>query len=468
MDKRINILLINPPWEKPLGDMRAKFKVVSCLPSLGLGYLASSLEKKGHEVNILDLNIQRMDASALAQFLMLKDSKPSFVGITSTATTIYRAFEIAEVCKIVFPDAKVVLGGVQPTVMPEVVLSNKFVDYVIRGEGEYVFLELIEGRDIRTIQGLSYKIENKFIHNPNQAPIQDLDKVPFPAYHLFSINKYHPPQGLFRRLPAINLITSRGCPFRCTYCATQTIWPGKIRFRSIDNVIEELRELVARYRIREISFSDDTLVSVRSRIVELCEKILKNGINITWSCNAIVNFVDQEVLRLMKKAGCHHICYGIESADQQILKNINKHIKLEDAREAMRLTKRVGISCRASFMFGNPGETSDSMKKTLDFALASNPDFALFNITTPYPGTPLYQWAKEKGYLISEDYSLYTASKCLMNLPTVSSQEIDEFTRFAWKKFYSRPSYCFERILKIRSIYDLKAYGKAFFSLLRF
>jgi radical SAM superfamily enzyme YgiQ (UPF0313 family) len=338
----------------------------------------------------------------------------------------------------------------------------------VRGEGEKTIVDLIvNGLPLSSINGLSYKVDGQFVHNPDRFPIENLDEIPFPAYHLFHINKYHPPEALFKRLPAINIITSRGCPFRCTYCATQTIWPGKYRMRSIENVIEELKVLTGRYGIKEISFSDDTLPSVHTRIVKLCEEIIKNKIDITWSCNAIVKFVDKDVLHLMKKAGCHHICYGIESVDTAILKNINKNIKIEDAEKAIAETKKAGIACRASFMFGNMGETVASMAKTLQFTLEANPDFALFNIATPYPGTPMYDWAKKNGYLLSEDLSLYTASKCLVNLPTVSPSIVEEYARYAWKKFYGRPSYIVGRLFKIRSIHDIKAYYNAFFSLLK-
>jgi radical SAM superfamily enzyme YgiQ (UPF0313 family) len=466
----MHVLLINPPWEKRADDNRARFKVISCLPSLGLGYIAACLDKEGVEVSLLDLNIERIGLKDLPGALLSLGYTPEFIGITSAATTVYVAIDIAGACKTAFPETKVVFGGVQPTVTPELFLKSEHVDYVVRGEGEVTIVELIRGNDSASIKGLSYKADgarSEMVHNPPRTPLSNLDEIPFPAYHLFQIDKYHPPEALYRRLPAINLIASRGCPFKCTYCATQTIWPGKLRVRSIENVIEELKVLTGRYGIREISFSDDTLPAVRTRIVGLCEEIIRNRIDITWSCNAIVKFVDEDVLKLMKRAGCHHICYGIESADTQILKNIRKNIRLEDAEKAIRTTKKVGIACRASFMFGNMGETLESMQKTLDFALRTNPDFALFNISTPYPGTPMYNWAKKNGFLVSEDLTLYTASKCLVNLPTISSEQVEEFTRYAWKKFYGRPSYIMGRLLKVRSIYDIMGYANAFISLMR-
>lgn len=464
----MHVLLINPPWEKRADDNRARFKVISCLPSLGLGYVAASLEKAGVEVRILDLNVERIGLKDLPRRFASLEFQPQFIGITATATIAYAAIKIAAVCKEVFPEAMVVMGGVQPTVTPELFLAGKHVDYVVRGEGEETIVDLaVKGEPASSIRGLSYKIDGHVVHNPDRPPRSNLDDIPFPAYHLFPIRKYHPPESLFRRLPAINFITSRGCPFKCTYCATQTIWPGKFRMRSIENVIEELKVLTGRYGIREVSFSDDTLPAVRSRIIQLCEALLRNKIDITWSCSAIVKFVDKDTLRLMKRAGCHHICYGVESVDSQILKNINKNIKVEEAEQVIKATKKAGIACRASFMFGNPGETIESMNRTLEFALRTKPDFALFNITTPYPGTPMYNWAKGNGYLLSEDLSLYTASRCLVNLPTISPSAVEEFTSYAWKKFYSRPSYIIGRLFKIRSIHDVKAYSRAFFSLLK-
>jgi len=463
----MDVLLINPPWKRRKQDVRSKLKVESCLPSLGLGYIAAMLEKNGKSAKILDATVQGVDLHNLGQYLNNLESVPDYIGITGTTTEVVIALEVAQICKDVLSEANIVLGGVHATVMPESILVNKNVDFVIRGEGEYSLLELVNGEPIDRISGLSYRKNGEIVHNSARERIKNLDQLPFPAYHLMPIDKYHPPLGLYRRLPAINIITSRGCPNMCTYCATHTIWGNRVYLRSVDNIIEEIKYLISDFGIKEISISDDTFTLSKKRVTEFCKRILNDKINLTWSCNSRVEKIDEEALKLMKKAGCHHICYGIESADEKILDNINKNIDLDKARKLLKLTKKAGITCRASFMFGNPGETEQTMRKTLDFVMAANPDFAVFNITTPYPGTPMYKWAKEKGYLMDEDWFSYHGSNVHLRLPTISPEKIEEFHKYAFKQFYFRPKYIISRLSKIRTKHDIQFYLQSFRSIFK-
>lgn len=463
----MSVLLINPPWKRRDQDVRKRLKVESCLPSLGLGYIAAMLEKNGKSVKILDATVQGVDLHSLGHYLNTLESVPDYIGITATTTEIIIALEVAQLCKNILPETTVVLGGVHATVLPDSTLANKNVDFVIRGEGEYSLLELVRGKNVNSISGLSYKQNGKIIHNPPPRRIEDLDKLPFPAFHLMPVNKYHPPLGLYRRLPAINIITSRGCPNMCTYCATHTIWGNTVYLRSVGNIIEEIKYLTKDFGIKEISISDDTFTLSKKRVTEFCERILKDKIDLTWSCNSRVEKIDEQALKLMKKAGCHHICYGIESADEKILKNIKKNIDLDRAKTLLRLTKKAGITCRASFMFGNPGETEETMQKTLDFVVVANPDFAVFNITTPYPGTPMYKWAKEKGYLMDEDWFTYHGSNVHLGLPTISPEKIEEFHKYAFRQFYFRPKYIMSRLSKIRTRHDIQFYLQSFLSIFK-
>jgi len=463
----MKVFLINPPWERREQDVRKKLKVESCLPSLGLGYIAAMLEKNGISVAILDATVEGVDIGNFINYLRKLKSRPEYIGITATTTEINMALEVAQICKKILPESKTVLGGVHPTVMPKETLTNKNVDFVIRGEGEFSFLELVQGNNIANILGLSYKVNGRQVHNLPRDRIKDLDNLPFPAFHLMPIEKYHPPLGLYKRLPAVNIITARGCPNRCTYCATHTIWSNKLYCRSVENIIEEIKYLAKIFGIKEISISDDTFTISKERVMQFCDKLLSEDIDLTWSCNSRVEKIDEEALRLMKKAGCHHICYGIESADEEILKNINKNISLNKAKELLKLTKKIGITCRASFMFGNPGETSETMKKTLDFAISTNPDFAVFNVTTPYPGTPMYKWAKDNGYLMDENWETYHGSKAHIKLPTIEPENIEQFQKHSFKKFYFRIRYIISRILKTRTIYDLQMNIQAFRSVIK-
>jgi radical SAM superfamily enzyme YgiQ (UPF0313 family) len=452
----MNILLVNPYLIRPQGSFRKRTQ--SCLPSLGLGYIASVLEKEGIRVKIVDTQAEGISLEEFPKRLRNDNNPYEFIGITAVSSTLNTALEMARICKQVFTKSKIVLGGVHPTVLPEEVLASEFVDYVIRGEGEYTFLQLAHGKKVNEILGLSYKMNGNIIHTPPRPPIEDLNTLPFPAYHLMPINRYHPTPGLYKRLPGIGIIGSRGCPFKCTYCASQSIWAGgkKVRFRSAENILEEIKLLIRDYKMKEIFFHDDMFTAKRSLVSTLCEKIISEGIDITWVCMSRVDAIDEDILKLMKAAGCHQICFGVESADEQILKNIQKKISLEQVKKAVALAKKVEVDVRTSFMMGNPGETEETLKKTINFALKLNPTIASFNITTPYPGTELRRWAKENGYLKTEDYGLLESSECILELPTISSEKINLYAQIALKKFYYRPTYILNRIFRIRSLDDLK------------
>jgi anaerobic magnesium-protoporphyrin IX monomethyl ester cyclase len=191
-------------------------------------------------------------------------------------------------------------------------------------------------------------------------------------------------------------------------------------------------------------------------VARLCEYILKERIDISWVCMSRVDAIDKDILGIMKAAGCHQICFGVESGDEQILENIEKKISLEKVEKAVALTKKAGIDVRASFMLGNPGETENTLKKTIAFAIKLEPNIASFNITTPYPGTKLHSWAKENGYLKTDEYNLLESSKCVMDLPTINSEMVNLYMKIALKKFYYRPAYIFRRILKARNKDDIK------------
>ena len=338
--------------------------------------------------------------------------------------------------------------------MTDEVLKEESIDFVIRGEGEETLNELISGKEIAKISGLSYKIGNKIIHNQSRPVVQDMDTLPIPAYHLLPIKKYFPAKGSYKRLPAMGMMTSRGCPGRCTFCMGNYLG-DKIRVRSAEKIFEEILLLHNKYGIKEISFYDDTFTTRKENVKKLCEKIISEKLDISWSCFARVDFVDEDLLKIMKLAGCHQIMYGVESGDEEILKNIHKKISFEKVEKIVKITKKLGIEVRAAFMFGNPGETIETMQKTIDYAIKLKPDVVIFNITTPYPGTEMFKWAKEKGILITENWNEYDLSKPIMNLPTVKPEDVIKYYNKAYKDFYIRPGYLLNRVLKIRNLSDV-------------
>ena len=458
----MNLLLINPPHLIRTGNVWKK--IARCLPPLGLGYIASFLENKGVKVAIIDFEAEGLDISELKS--RIKQANPDYIGITATTVVISSAIEIAEIARQALSAAKIVIGGVHPTISPDEVLLKPCVDYVVRGEGEETLLELLRGEPLDSIKGLSYRLDDKIIHNPLRDFIVDLDSLPHPAYHLLPMEKYRPSTANYRRLPATSIVASRGCPGRCTFCYTDVLG-RRTRFRSAENIVSEIKLLRDNYGIKEISFYDDTFTANRQVVLDLCRLLKEQNLDITWACMSRIDMVDSALLKEMNAAGCHQIGYGIESADETILKNIKKPIPLERVKKVVRETHRAGIDVRGMFMFGNPGETKETMQKTLDFAVSLNLDIAVFNITTPYPGTEMFNWAKDNGYLLTLDWNDYDLSKCVMRLPTVEPKEVEHFYKYDYKKFYLRPPYIFKKLVTMRNFIDLRSDFRFFTSLVK-
>lgn len=457
----MNVLLINPHWSSAKGSIWKEVRG-NVLP-VGLGILAACLEKAGHAVTVLDASALQMSVEELRSFL--RKQPFDYAGITATTFTVTGALKIAGICKEMRPAAKVVMGGVHPTIYPDEMLASPHVDYVIRGEGEEAIVELIsKGPD--ATQNVSYRAGGTPVHNPMRPLIDDLDALPMPAYHLFPMEKYFPAAGGYRRLPAVNMITSRGCPGNCTFCYKE-MFGRKTRMRSAASLVAEIRHLVSAYGIKEITFYDDTFTVSKPRVKEFCDLLLKEKIDLTWSCMSRIDSVDGETLRAMRAAGCHQICYGIESADDTVLQNIKKPLSLTKATEIARITKKAGITLRMSFMLGNPGETKETMAKTLAYAVRVGPNIAQFNITTPYPGSDMFRWAKENKYLNTEDWQKYDLAHMVMDLPTVPSRRVEEFYRYAYKKFYFRPGYLLFRLVNSLRPSELRMNIRTFFKIVK-
>jgi len=459
----MDILLINPPRYRKSGNI---WKYVSaCLPPFGLALLASLAREKGYSVSILDCDALKIGLEDIEKYLG-KES-PRFVGITAMTVLISNALELAKIVKKVYPKTRVIMGGVHATLAPQEVLERKEVDFVIQGEGETSLIQILSGQDLKKIKGIAFKENGKVIVNSPQETIEDIDSFPMLAYDLLPMDKYHPAQGGCKRKPSFSMITSRGCPGRCTFCKGNVLG-DRIRFRSAEKIVKEIMFLQKNYGIRDITFYDDTFTTNRLRVKQFCDLILKNKVDLTWSCFSRVDTADSETLKEMKKAGCYQVMYGVESADEQILKNINKKITFKKVEEAVEATKKAGIEVRLAFMLGNPGETEETIKKTIDYAVFLDPDLVSFNITTPYPGTEMFAWADKNNLLMHKNWAEYDLSKPVMNLPTVSSDKIIYYYKKAYRQFYMRPSYIFKRLLKMRSLEDLKSNLRPFLGLIKF
>jgi radical SAM superfamily enzyme YgiQ (UPF0313 family) len=447
----VRVLLINPPWV--IHNRKNVWKsVASIMPPLGLAWLAAVLEQDGHDVSILD---------AHAEFLSLDDvlcrvrdrGRLDLVGLTATTPLIGNALAIARRLRQQSPAARIVLGGVHPTVLPEEVLGEPAVDVVVRGEGERTLSDLAAAKPLEAIAGISYRVEGKVIHNPDRELIGDLDALPFPAYHLLPMKQYRPAAGAAKRTPATSVLATRGCPGRCTFC--YRIFDNRLRCRSGGKVAEEVKLLQERYGIREVCFYDDTFSAVKREVQAFCRAIGEMKLDLTWSCFSRIDTYHEETFRMMKEAGCHQVMVGVESANPAILRNINKRIDVEKVAGTVRSMQKLGLQVRAAFMLGNPGETEETMKENIRFAIDLDPDLAQFNITTPFPGTEMFRWAEENQCLLTRRWDDYDLSKPVLRLPTVSPEAVQRYYDKAHRSFFLRPKFLFRRLSRMRNFTEL-------------
>ena len=451
--------LIIPPWKpEDIFPSRTAAAQINYWQPLGTLYVASSLQKAGHDVRFLN-------GAFLTRSEILKavtDYQPGFVGIYSTAFGWKKAVETAWDIKTSFMNVLIAVGGPYPIAMKERCLEDApCIDAVVTGEGEETVVTLVErlahGSAPAGVPGVIYRDGKDIIVNPARPLIQDLDALPFPARELLGeTDHYIPPPATYKRKPVAVIITSRGCNRRCLYCfQIDKERKSGIRFRSIASVIAEIEHCL-RQGYREIKFIDDTLAADRERALELCRQIRKRKLDFTWFASACVHQVDRELLQAFKDAGCWAILFGAESGVQKNLNAIRKGITLDQTRAAVREAKTAGLTVFSPFLFGIPGETYEEALQTIEFACELDPDVANFHCLTPFPGTELYDNIGRYG-TISGDLTDFTYQGAAFVPFSMEREQIAELRQLAFRRFYSRPRFLVRRILGLRSINDLKA-----------
>ncbi|MFC1932894.1 B12-binding domain-containing radical SAM protein [Chloroflexota bacterium] len=430
-------------------------------PPMGLALIAAVLEKEGYQVKVLEANALKLKPEAVVSLVTDVD----VIGLTAMTPTINTAATIARHVKRAYPDLPVILGGAHATLLPgETLVTAPEIDIVVRGEGEETIVELLRALDCKQplseIAGISYRKASEIVSNPPRSKNIDLDSLPFLAYHLLPWRRYkpHPPHG--RTLPFGAIITSRGCPYRCSYCS-KPIFGSKFRGQSPERVIEEVAYHKGRFGIKEFAFYDDVFTFDKKRAHAIADEIMKRGLKIHWTCESRVNLVDKELLRHIKKAGCYSIAYGIESGSQEILNTLDKDINPEQVEEAVRLSQDTGLQTIGYFMLGSPGESPESIRQTIQFAKKLKLDFAQFSVTTPYPGTKLYDlYLDGRNGDIPWESFVYAGSgggiTPVFESSLLNRDDIQHWTRQAYKEFYLRPSYLWQRLKQIRSLGDFK------------
>lgn len=382
-------LLINPnaPKVYDIGGMNA-------FP-LGLGYIAAILEKD-HDVSVVDIRGEKLDDASLRK--RISETTPEVVGITSDSLAFQKAIEIAQIIKELNKDTLVVIGGPHASVLPACPLNYDCFDISVYGEGERTAAELWDkiekGESWEDVEGIAFRGRDGIIINPSRALIENLDELPFPARDLFPMDKYDGESDL-SVIPVYSVSTSRGCPFSCAFCSNNVVFGKKYRFRSAKSVVDEIELLIKKYNARGIYFREDLFTVNKKRVIETCHEIKVRGLKLKWECEARVDTVDEEMLSVMKEAGCELVWCGVESGSQETLDRLSKGITVAQVRQAYNLFRKIGIRAGASYIIGVPGETIDDIHETISFAEELKSAFADFNIFMAYPTSPLYEYVKQ-------------------------------------------------------------------------
>lgn len=458
----MKIFLLTPPFDLIKKGYSSKLSIKrGHMPPLGIGYLAAVLQQEGHEVNLLDSCAMGLDYSSILKEICAY--KPDIVGISTLIAFSKEAYALAGYIKQQL-QTTIVMGGPHPSSFPENVFEDSpDVDIVVLGEGEATIVNLIkalEGRkDLSAVEGIWWKDSSgNIIKNPLPKFKNNLDEIPFPARHLYRNELYIPLPNYSKRLPATNMITSRGCPYaRCTFCFQGGKYACPYRRRSPRNVIEEIKYLTKSFGFKEIIFWDDNFAVNMNWIVELCDLIREEQLDITWSCFGRVDTVTRPMLEKMEKAGCFSILFGFESGNQDILEKLNKGTTLEQARNAVKWAHLAGIEVRGTFMLSLPGEDPARGKKTIDFALELDLDSVSFFPFHPMKGTKLYPIAEAEGKELKyPEQGLHSVTYVADGYS--SAGEVAQMIKKGYISFYLRPHYLLKCIKKIKSFSDIKRY----------
>lgn len=440
----MKVLFVNPP------QTASKYKFMGVIaPPLGIAYMAGVLQENNIDVEILDASAEDMDFKDVEKELLKR--KPDLVALTALTPTIGRALETAQVVKETLPDSIVVMGGYHPTFNFIETLEDENVDIVIRGEGEYIMLNLVQALEnqssLHDVKGIVFEDKNskEIVVNPEAPLIQDLDELPFPALNLLPMKKY---RLLDMDTHMTTMITTRGCPMQCSFCSSAAMHGKKIRERSVENIVDEIEYLKTNYDIDTIAFMDDTFTLKKRKVMAICDEILKRNIEIMWGCTSRVDTLDEKLLKKMKEAGCITIFIGVESADQQQLDNMCKNTTIAKIENAFKIAHKLKIRTIASVALGMPGDTKEIMNKTVKFVHKLKPNYAIYSLATPYSGTRFYKEAFEKNLIKIKDWSKYTLITPILETIDCSLNDMRKIQAKAFMKFYLRPHYIIRQFLQ--------------------
>jgi len=469
------VLLINPPMLTGDGKYIDGYQGVRPrLPALGLAYIAAVLEKHGHNVRIVEGMAEIFSLDEVARITESFD----IVGITSVTFLALLTHGVAKAIRERNKNIPIIVGGPHASVVPEEILEDNNIDYVVIGEGEDTFLELVEAleakRPVAAIRGIAYRRENGIAINEDRGVRNNIDEIPLPARHLLPMHLFRSSEVRTERHPALHMVSSRGCPFNCSFCNNKIIYRCKLRAHSPQRVIEEMSVLAKDYKAKEVHLWDDCFVYDENRVYEICKLLRNNKDKLPWDCEATINRVNFELLKEMRSAGCFSVSYGIETGNNDRLRKLNKGwLNLDKIRQAVKWTRKAGLKVRAYFMFGFVGETLQEMEETIEFAKELDLDFATFSLLVPLPGTDDYEKAKREGEFDHDYWKHSILSEISFPLDPVyvpagiAKKQLLEIHRRACREFYFRPKIIIKRAGNLKSISNLVGSIKGAFRILQ-
>lgn len=453
MKKRI--LLIYPPspvlnredrCQQPTKDLI----VIPPLPPTDLMYLAAVAEKAGLEAKINDYS-QNGDYEA-----DLKEFNPDYLVVNIATPTLEHDLDAVKKAKEICPDViTIAKGAAFLTLADRIIKEHNELDFGILGEAENTLKEILEGKPKAEILGLYYKENDEVKFTGNRPFIEDLDSLPFPARHLVDNNIYRRPDN--NKVQA-TIKVSRGCPFHCFFCLATPVSGAKVRRRSPENIVAEIKECVEKYNIKNFLFWSDIFNIDKDWTMKLCQAIIDSGLKITWSANTRADTADLEMAEMMYKSGCRLVSIGVESGSQYMLEKMGKKITLNDVRRTVKVFKKAKIRIYNYFVIGLPWETEETVEETIKFAIELNSDFISFYTATPLPGSRFYDYALEHNLFDKETSFENAYYYPAVNTHNLSRERVFELHKSAIKRFYLRPLYILKMLSRIRSFAEIKNY----------
>lgn len=439
----MKILFANPPTYKGRGNFNrpVRFPGYSYAtpvlhPPLLLLYAATYLRSKGHEVDLIDAQV---DSLTVESFLSrVEGSSPDYVIIETSTPSFRNDVSVAKAIKDKV-NCRTVFVGPHISALPMDSMMETCLDAVIVGEYELSLAEYIESDGDGT-QGICYRNKNgKSVLNPPREYMQDLDQLPFPARDLIPNYKYFDP---ILKNPFTFVLGGRGCPYRCTFCNWPQVMTGRrYRHRTPKNIIDELELIQKEYSFKSFLFNDDTFTADKKHAITVCDEMVQRGIKLPWACYARADETNRDMLVKLREAGCFLLKVGVESGDQNILDNANKKYRISEVVRGIGLMKALGFHVHATFVFGLLGETLETINRTIEFALRLCPTTVQFSTAVPFPGTELHQYLKEQGYLLTENWEEYMPMQPIFEYPALSWKKMESAVKKAYRKYYLRPAY---------------------------